>query len=195
MVVVYRDDGGCPLFKSKSREIASSVGFAPGREGDTQRRPPPYRTPSSFSSCFPFSSSPLFRRWFSSSLSNSLSRECMWLCLGTSTFGASSSARPPFRRLRDRELTGALLAPARLYQYRHEWTKVVIGVWQKYPNPSAAHVTCVDTIDRSVDPETGIIRTYVQGSDIIRTAHSKIETHLAGEMIMLTLLGLSDVFQ
>lgn len=44
---------------------------------------------------------------------------------------------------------------------RHEWTKVTMGVWQKYPNPSSAHVTCVDTIDRTVDPLTGIIRTCV----------------------------------
>ena len=90
-------------------------------------------------------------------------------------------------------------SPLLAYQCRHEWTKVVIGVWQKYPNPSAAHVTCVDTIDRSVDPETGIIRTYVHRSDTIRTAHSKIETHLAGEIILLTLFTspsvLSDVFQ
>ena len=42
---------------------------------------------------------------------------------------------------------------------RHPWSHVVIGMWRKYPNPKCTHVVSVDVIDRSVDPETGIIRT------------------------------------
>lgn len=41
----------------------------------------------------------------------------------------------------------------------HPWSHVVIGMWHKYPNPHCAHVLTVDTVDRSVDPKTGIIRT------------------------------------
>jgi len=32
-------------------------------------------------------------------------------------------------------------------------------MWHKYPNPHCAHVLTVDTVDRSVDPITGIVRT------------------------------------
>lgn len=42
---------------------------------------------------------------------------------------------------------------------RHPWSHVVIGMWRKYPNPKCSHVVSVDVVDRSVDPETGIIRT------------------------------------
>jgi len=45
------------------------------------------------------------------------------------------------------------------FQYNHPWSHVVIGMWHKYPNPHCAHVLTVDTIDRSVDTRTGIIRT------------------------------------
>jgi hypothetical protein len=41
----------------------------------------------------------------------------------------------------------------------HPWSHVVIGMWHKYPNSHCSHVVSVDVIDRSVDPETGIIRT------------------------------------
>jgi hypothetical protein len=41
----------------------------------------------------------------------------------------------------------------------HPWSHVVIGMWHKYPNPKCSHVVSVDVLDRSVDPETGIIRT------------------------------------
>ena len=36
---------------------------------------------------------------------------------------------------------------------------VVIGMWHKYPNPHCSHVITVDVLDRSVDPNTGVIRT------------------------------------
>ncbi|KAF7975759.1 hypothetical protein HWV62_8553 [Athelia sp. TMB] len=43
--------------------------------------------------------------------------------------------------------------------YEHPWSHVVIGMWHKYPNPHCTHVQTVDVLDRTVDPETGIIRT------------------------------------
>lgn len=45
------------------------------------------------------------------------------------------------------------------FNYDHPWSHVVIGMWHKYPNPKCSHVISVDVIDRSVDPQTGIIRT------------------------------------
>lgn len=41
----------------------------------------------------------------------------------------------------------------------HPWSHVVIGMWHKYPNSKCTHVVSIDTIDRSIDPVTGIIRT------------------------------------
>lgn len=32
-------------------------------------------------------------------------------------------------------------------------------MWHKYPNPHCTHVQTIDVVDRTVDPETGIIRT------------------------------------
>lgn len=43
--------------------------------------------------------------------------------------------------------------------FSHPWSHVVIGMWHKYPNPHCTHVVTVDVLDRTVDPETGIIRT------------------------------------
>ena len=43
--------------------------------------------------------------------------------------------------------------------FSHSWTHVVIGMWHKYPHPHCSHVQTIDTVDRSVDPKTGIIRT------------------------------------
>ncbi|KZT22147.1 MSF1-domain-containing protein [Neolentinus lepideus HHB14362 ss-1] len=48
---------------------------------------------------------------------------------------------------------------SQVFSYDHPWSKVVIGMWHKYPNPHCAHVVTVDVVDRSVDPNTGIIRT------------------------------------
>ncbi|KDQ54863.1 hypothetical protein JAAARDRAFT_37976 [Jaapia argillacea MUCL 33604] len=45
------------------------------------------------------------------------------------------------------------------HSYDHPWSRVVIGMWHKYPNPHCSHVMSVDVIDRSVDPRTGVIRT------------------------------------
>lgn len=41
----------------------------------------------------------------------------------------------------------------------HSWAHVVIGMWHKYPHPHCSHVQTIDTVDRSVDLKTGIIRT------------------------------------
>ncbi|THH21011.1 hypothetical protein EW146_g464 [Bondarzewia mesenterica] len=32
-------------------------------------------------------------------------------------------------------------------------------MWHKYPNPHCSHVVTVDVLDRSVNPQTGVIRT------------------------------------
>ncbi|KAF9458332.1 PRELI-like family-domain-containing protein [Collybia nuda] len=45
------------------------------------------------------------------------------------------------------------------FNYDHPWSHVVIGMWHKYPNPKCTHVVSIDVLDRSVDPQTGIIRT------------------------------------
>jgi len=45
------------------------------------------------------------------------------------------------------------------FTYNHSWSHVVIGMWHKYPNPHCTHVQTIDVLDRTVDPETGIIRT------------------------------------
>ncbi|KAF9523593.1 PRELI-like family-domain-containing protein [Crepidotus variabilis] len=45
------------------------------------------------------------------------------------------------------------------FTYEHPWHHVVIGMWHKYPNSKCTHVVSIDTLDRTVDPKTGIIRT------------------------------------
>jgi len=45
------------------------------------------------------------------------------------------------------------------FTYDHPWSHVVIGMWHKYPNSKCTHVVSIDTVDRTIDPETGIIRT------------------------------------
>ncbi|KIY48028.1 MSF1-domain-containing protein [Fistulina hepatica ATCC 64428] len=48
---------------------------------------------------------------------------------------------------------------SQVFNYEHPWSHVVIGMWHKYPNPKCSHVISIDVLDRSVDPETGVIRT------------------------------------
>ncbi|WVQ80250.1 hypothetical protein IAT38_002355 [Cryptococcus sp. DSM 104549] len=43
--------------------------------------------------------------------------------------------------------------------YNHEPTHTLNFLHRKYPNPFATHVYSVDTIDRSIDPDTGILRS------------------------------------
>ncbi|KAF8592009.1 MSF1-domain-containing protein [Ramaria rubella] len=45
------------------------------------------------------------------------------------------------------------------FNYDHPWTHVQLGIWHKYPNPHCTHVLTVDVLDRSIDLNTGIVRT------------------------------------
>jgi hypothetical protein len=45
------------------------------------------------------------------------------------------------------------------FNYDHSWSLVNLGLWRKYPNPYSAHVVSVDVLDRSINPQTGVIRT------------------------------------
>jgi hypothetical protein len=46
-----------------------------------------------------------------------------------------------------------------LHLTRYPWITTTRGFWVKYPNPQAPHVLTVDTLSRSIDPETGVLRT------------------------------------
>lgn len=59
---------------------------------------------------------------------------------------------------------------------RHEWSRVILGMWQKYPNPATSHVISVDTIDRTVDPVTGIIRSSVLSLIAPRAVRTRLWT-------------------
>ncbi|PIL30967.1 hypothetical protein GSI_07136 [Ganoderma sinense ZZ0214-1] len=48
---------------------------------------------------------------------------------------------------------------SQFFNYDHPWSHVVIGMWHKYPNQHCTHVVTIDVVDRSVDPNTGIVRT------------------------------------
>ena len=41
----------------------------------------------------------------------------------------------------------------------HSWSTTTIGLWLKYPNPHSGHVLTVDVLSRSVDVDTGVLRT------------------------------------
>jgi len=47
------------------------------------------------------------------------------------------------------------------YTYNYSWEEVSTANWRKYCpwNDKSTHVTAVDTLSRSVDPETGILKT------------------------------------
>jgi hypothetical protein len=44
--------------------------------------------------------------------------------------------------------------------FAYSWAEVTTANWQKYSpwNPKTPHVIAVDTLSRSVDPATGIVR-------------------------------------
>lgn len=46
-----------------------------------------------------------------------------------------------------------------IHTFDYEWNLVSAAQWQKYPNDLCPHVQCVDVLDRTVDPETGILTT------------------------------------
>jgi len=43
--------------------------------------------------------------------------------------------------------------------FDYPWPSISLGIWSKYPNNDAPHVISVDTLARSLDPETGLVRT------------------------------------
>ncbi|KAI8381351.1 PRELI-like family-domain-containing protein [Radiomyces spectabilis] len=46
-----------------------------------------------------------------------------------------------------------------VHEYNYPWNLVSAANWQKYPNEHCPHVQHVDVLNRSVDPETGILTT------------------------------------
>jgi len=45
------------------------------------------------------------------------------------------------------------------FTYEHNWAQVNVGLGYKYPNPQCSHVVSIDVVGRSIDADTGIIRT------------------------------------
>ncbi|KAI8980919.1 PRELI-like family-domain-containing protein [Pilobolus umbonatus] len=45
------------------------------------------------------------------------------------------------------------------HEYNYEWSLVSAAQWQKYPNEHCSHVSSVDVLSSTVDPETGILTT------------------------------------
>ncbi|KAI8140536.1 protein MSF1 [Fennellomyces sp. T-0311] len=46
-----------------------------------------------------------------------------------------------------------------VHDYQYEWSLVSAANWQKYPNEHCTHVTAVDVLNRTLDPETGVLTT------------------------------------
>ncbi|KAL1930791.1 hypothetical protein VTP01DRAFT_10953 [Rhizomucor pusillus] len=46
-----------------------------------------------------------------------------------------------------------------VHEYAYEWSLVSAANWQKYPNEHCPHVQHVDVLNRTVDPETGVLTT------------------------------------
>ena len=72
-------------------------------------------------------------------------------------------------------------------------------MWHKYPNQHCSHVVSVDVLDRSVDPETGIIRTErILGCKqkapawVVRVRLPLLPTHVLGTHPLLQLFGGSE---
>ncbi|KAI9482849.1 MAG: PRELI-like family protein [Benjaminiella poitrasii] len=45
------------------------------------------------------------------------------------------------------------------HEFNYEWNLVSAAQWQKYPNENCPHVAHVDVLNRTIDPETGILTT------------------------------------
>lgn len=45
------------------------------------------------------------------------------------------------------------------HEFQYEWSLVSAANWQKYPNEHCPHVQHVDVLNRTLDPETGILTT------------------------------------
>ncbi|KAJ1990857.1 Phospholipid metabolism protein [Dimargaris cristalligena] len=46
-----------------------------------------------------------------------------------------------------------------VHEYAQNWATVTAAHWQKYPNDKTPHVIHVETLNRSVDPDTGVLKT------------------------------------
>ncbi|KAI9480872.1 MAG: PRELI-like family-domain-containing protein [Benjaminiella poitrasii] len=46
-----------------------------------------------------------------------------------------------------------------IHTFDYEWSLVSAAQWQKYPNDLCPHVQHVDVLNRTIDPETGILTT------------------------------------
>lgn len=46
-----------------------------------------------------------------------------------------------------------------IHTFNYEWSLVSAAQWQKYPNDHCPHVQHVDVLNRTVDPESGILTT------------------------------------
>lgn len=46
-----------------------------------------------------------------------------------------------------------------VHTFDYEWSLVSAAQWQKYPNDHCPHVQHVDVLNRTVDPNTGILTT------------------------------------
>lgn len=46
-----------------------------------------------------------------------------------------------------------------VHTFNYEWSLVSAAQWQKYPNDHCPHVQHVDVLNRTVDPDTGILTT------------------------------------
>ncbi|KPM12078.1 slowmo-like protein [Sarcoptes scabiei] len=50
--------------------------------------------------------------------------------------------------------------PPSIYSSTHQWETVVQAVWRKYPNPMNPSVVGIDILDRTVCPDTSVMRTH-----------------------------------
>ncbi|KAI9315612.1 PRELI-like family-domain-containing protein [Dichotomocladium elegans] len=46
-----------------------------------------------------------------------------------------------------------------VHDYNYNWSQVSAANWQKYPNENSPHVKHVDVLNRTIDPQTGILIT------------------------------------
>ncbi|KAI7867419.1 protein MSF1 [Spinellus fusiger] len=46
-----------------------------------------------------------------------------------------------------------------IHDFGYEWSLVTAANWKKYPNENCPHVRHVDVLNRTVDPETGVLTT------------------------------------
>lgn len=77
-------------------------------------------------------------------------------------FFSSTTGRPGawiFLVLSSFSLADAMKLFRTVHEYAYEWSLVSAANWQKYPNEHCPHVQHVDVLNRTVDPETGVLTT------------------------------------